>query len=194
MRQHPNKILKDFRKLLRLYLSGAVFVAIDTETTSLTPSTGKIIEIGAVKFDQNGVISQINQLINPKVEIPEFITSLTHITNSMVQAQPDCSHFLPSFSDYIKNTVLVAHNAQFDLNFINAELEAAEQKLSTNKVIDTLQLCRWAYPTLGKYKLDYLAAKMKIESGTHHRAYDDAKTCMEIFLRVLQDTKPIQKL
>ncbi len=183
--QHPNKILKNFKRLHLLYEEGAVFTAFDTETTSLTPTTGRIIEIGAVKFSKNGIIDKWGQLINPQTDIPPFITSLTHITNQMVSSCNPISFFLPDFLNFISDTILIAHNAQFDLNFLNAECEKAGFSVTSNKTIDTLQFSRFAYPKAPKHKLDYLADYFKINKGSSHRALDDALTCRELFIKCL---------
>lgn len=191
--QHLNKKILSYKKLYQLYNSDTVFVAFDTETTAISPSCGRIIEIGAVKFTKDGDIDTYSQLINPNTIIPPFITQLTNINQSMVNCQKCMEEYLPDFLDFINNTVLIAHNAQFDLNFLNAECEKCNYPVTKNKFIDTLDLTRWAYPTMGKYKLDFLADVMHIDKGSSHRAFDDAKTCQQIFLRVLKDTYDIQK-
>lgn len=188
-----NKILRDFRRLYKLYEDGAVFTAFDTETTGLSPTSNRIIEIGAVKFNKDGIISRWDQLINPNVLIPPFITQLTHISQEMVDVNNTINCYLPSFLELINNTILIGHNVQFDLNFVNAELERCGMNLLKNKCIDTHQYARWAYPTLGKYKLEYLADLMKIDKGQSHRAIDDAETCRQIYLRIINDTKSLRK-
>ena len=110
----------------------------------------------------------------------------------MVNNQKPINSYLPTFLDFINNTVLIAHNAQFDLNFLNSECEKCNLPVTKNKFIDTLDLTRWAYPTLGKYKLEFLTDVMKIDKGNAHRALDDAFSCREVFLRTLKDTDPIQ--
>ena len=83
----------------------------------------------------------------------------------------------------INNTILIAHNAQFDLNFLNAECEKSGLESTKNKVIDTLQYSKWAFPDLEKHKLDFLADYFKINKGSSHRAFDDAETCRQLFLK-----------
>ncbi|MCR5436516.1 MAG: 3'-5' exonuclease [Treponema sp.] len=187
--QHPNRILKDFKKMHLLYEAGAVFTAIDTETTSITPKNGRIMEIGAVKFDKDGIISTFNQLFNPQCIIPPFVSQLTGITQRMVITSPLISEKLPDFIKMIENTILIAHNAQFDLNFINAECIRFELEPTGNKAIDTLQFSRWFYPSMEKHKLDYLAQQLKIDSGHSHRTYDDANACMHLFVKMCTESK-----
>ena len=189
--QHPhqNKILKDFDKLHRFYENGAVFTAFDTETTGLTPTTARIIEIGAVKFSKGGIIAKWNHMFDPHMIIPPFVEELTHISNDMVDGCKDIKSYLPSFLTLIKDTILVAHNAQFDLNFLNAECQWAGYPVTHNKVIDTLQFSQYIFPRLEKHKLEYLADYFDLDKGSSHRAFDDADTCRQLFLKCLYPNK-----
>lgn len=188
-----NKFLEDFRKLQSLMDSGTTFVAFDTETTGLSSTSDRVIEIGAVKFDKNGIISKYETFINPQKTISAECTEINHITNDMVKDAPTAKDELPAFVEFSKDAVLIAHNATFDLNFINAELERAKLSELKNKAIDTLNLVRWAYPLLGKYNLQLMAKLMNVNVEDAHRAYDDARVCMEVFLKTLKDTHSIQK-
>lgn len=179
--QHPNKKITDFRRLCHLYNDGAIFTAFDTETTSITPTTGRIIEIGAVKFDKNGIISTWQKLFNPEQILSPFIIELTHITQDMVDCSDRINLHLPDFIKFIDTSILIGHNAQFDLNFLNAECQHCGLPVTKNKTIDTLELSKWRYPSLEKHKLDFLADYLKINKGSSHRALDDARTCMELF-------------
>lgn len=179
--QHPNKKLTDYRRLYKLYNEGAIFTAFDTETTTITPTTGRIIEIGAVKFSKDGIISNWTNLFYPAQTLSPFIINLTHITQEMVDGADPIQDHIASFLSFIKDTILVAHNAQFDLNFLNAECQTCGYPVTHNKVIDTLQLSRERFPNFSKHKLDFLADAFKIDKGSSHRALDDAKTCMELF-------------
>lgn len=184
--QHQNKILTNYKKLHQLYYSGAIFTSFDTETTDISPSKGRIIEIGAVTFNKDGIISSWSNLINPETIIPPFITQLTHITNEMVKDSPKIKTLLPDFKSFIGDNILIAHNAQFDLNFINSELQWAGFTSISNKTIDTLRYSKWLLPELEKHKLDFLADYFKINKGTSHRAMDDALTCMNIFIKMCE--------
>ncbi|QTQ12081.1 3'-5' exonuclease [Treponema parvum] len=188
-----NNIYKNY-KLLRLLLEdGAVLTAFDTETTGITCETDKIIEIGAVKFDIDGVLDTYHTLVDPLSDIPEDVTNVNHITNEMVKGSPPVGKVLPDFLRFIDNSILVAHNANFDLNFMNTELLRNGMKPLKNKTIDTLELARWAYPKLGKYALQFLAKTFSINVENAHRADDDALVCMNLFLRCLKDTDSMQE-
>ena len=179
--QHPNKKITDFRRLYQLYEAGTVFTAFDTETTTITPTTGRIIEIGAIRFNKDGIIKTWNRLFNPGQVLSPFIVDLTHITQDMVDSADHIETHIDFFLDFIKDSVLMAHNAQFDLNFLNAECNHCGYPVTKNKVIDTLELSRWKFPDFKRHKLDYLADTLKINKGSSHRALDDANTCMELF-------------
>ena len=184
--QHPNKKITDLRRLRRLYEDGAVFTAFDTETTGITPTNSRIIEIGAVRFTKDGILSKWTQLFDPDQILSPFIIGLTHITQEMVDASDPIEKHLPSFINFIKDTILVAHNAQFDLNFLNAECENCRLPVTRNYAVDTLQLSRIIFPETPSHKLDSLADYFKIDKGSSHRAFDDAVTCMELFKKCVE--------
>ena len=92
-----NKLLEDFRKLQSLLDSGATFIAFDTETTGLSSTTDRVIEIGAIKFDKTGIIDKFETLINPQKPIPVECTEINHITNEMVKDAPTAEVALKKF-------------------------------------------------------------------------------------------------
>ena len=190
----PVKLLKDYKRLRRLINeNGAVFCAFDTETTGLSYKKDKIIELGAVRFDKSGVLDVYDSFVHIDFALPPIITNITHITDAMLEGAPNIQKVMRDFEEFSKGCVLVAHNAQFDWNFVNAERTALGMKELKNKAIDTLDLARWAYPVNKKYSLQYLASGMKIDVHAAHRANDDARVCMEVFLRAVRDTDSIQK-
>ena len=179
--RHPNKNISDIKRLCKLYNEGAVFTAFDTETSSITPSTGRIIEIGAVKFTKNKIISSWNMIFNPHQILSPFIVNLTHISQQMVDGSDVIDLHLKDFIEFTENSIIVAHNAQFDINFLNSECEKCCLPPVKNKVADTLKLSRLLFSDFASHKLDFLADQFMIDKGSSHRALDDAKTCMELF-------------
>lgn len=179
--RRQNKNISDIKRLHRLYNNGAIFVAFDTETSSVTPTTGRIIEIGAIKFSKDKVLGTWDRIFNPEQKLSPFIVNLTHITQQMVDFSDSISFHLSDFSDFIKDTVLIAHNAQFDINFLKSEYEKSKIPKIKNYVADTLKLSRFFFPNFEHHKLEYLADKFNIDKGSSHRAYDDAKVCMKLF-------------
>jgi len=198
-------MFKDYEHLAKLFYSGATFVAFDTETTGLECQNDYLTEIGAVKFNCNGEIARYDQLIRPPVKIPPFLVELTHITNEMVENCPVASKVMPEFLSFLgdKESILVAHNAQFDLGFLNMEMMRMGLPSVPNTTIDSLPLARWVYPEFkqeaekGQYKLQTLVDPRAGEEGqpenVHRRADDDARVLMEIFQRILKDSIPKQK-
>jgi len=184
--QHPNKKITDLRRLRKLYEEGAVFTAFDTETSGITPKTSRIIEIGAVRFTKDGIISKWSSLFDPNQILSPFIVSLTHITQQMVDAADPIEDNIHSFLKFLDSSIIVAHNAQFDLNFLNAECENCGLPVTKNYAVDTLQLSRILIPEAEYHKLDYLADFLGIDKGSSHRALDDAITCMELFKECLR--------
>ncbi|MEE0999836.1 MAG: 3'-5' exonuclease [Treponemataceae bacterium] len=172
-------------QLLHSYLGGEVFTAFDTETTGLSSKYEKIIEIGAVKFDKNGIIDTYSVLINPEKTISSEITRITGITNEMVSDCKTFSEITPSFLNFINETKLVAHNAKFDIGFVNAELEKTPYnnlRKSQCNAVDTVKVAQKVFPALPCYKLQELAKHFNIKVDAAHRAYDDARVCMELFV------------
>lgn len=184
--QKHNTLLTDIKKLFRLYNDGITFVAFDTETTGLHSSTDRILEIGAVKFNKDGELKVYSELVNPLIPIPKIASDVNHITDIMVKDKPCIRDILPSFMDFISESILIAHNASFDLYFVNAELERNGFRPMTNDAIDTLMLSRSVFPNFEKHKLQYLAEKLNINVQDAHRAFDDARVCKEIFIKIMQ--------
>ncbi len=192
---------RDYKHLASLFYSGTVFVAFDTETTGVHKEKDYLMEIGAVKFDCKGEISRFDMLIKPPVCVPHFVKTLTHISDEMLEGQPCAFDALLEFIRFLggKNTILIAHNAPFDIGFINTELRRSNLPLLENTCIDSLPLARWTYPDLnnektsGNYKLQALAQRFGVEAVAAHRAGDDARVLMEVFKRIVRDAIPKQK-
>ena len=96
-----------------------IYVVFDIETTGLDPYKDRIIEIGAIKLKGKEIIDEFSVFVNPEIDIPEEITRLTNITNDMVKDAEKVEEILPKFLEFCKNTTVVAHNAKFDVGFIN---------------------------------------------------------------------------
>ena len=163
----------------------AAFIAFDTETTGLDPALGKIVEIGAVKFDRRGIVARYNVLINPEMPMPEEAGKVNGITDEMLKDKPLIAAVFPDFFDFIGTGVLVAHNAPFDINYVNAELKRGGKPPLTNKVVDTRIFAKEVFPGLSSYALQDLAVQFGITALEAHRAEDDARVCMELFEKIL---------
>lgn len=186
-------LITDFTRLSKMLLKGQIFCALDTEATGLKISQSRIIEIALVRFDQTGILDSFSTLINPCEPLNSEITELTHITEEMLSGESEFRKKAESIKNFLSNSVLLAHNAHFDIKLLNKELSLIDEPPVNNLVIDTLSLSRWAYPENVHWTLQYLASQFNLNSGNPHRAYDDAMTCRNLFLQCLKDTKNRQK-
>lgn len=184
-----NKQVKDAKLLRKLWECGAVFTAFDTETTGVSSNNDRVIEIGAVKFSSQGVIEIFQTLVNPRVCISPFITNLTHITNDMIEYAPVPARVIPEFLEFVKGTVLVAHNAGFDVSFINAESDRLGYGHLENSVLDTVKFSRMYWKEETCHRLPHMAQVLGVDPGQSHRALDDAKVCVEIVKAVIAKTQ-----
>ena len=165
-----------------------VYVVFDLETTGFSPIKDKIIEIGAVKVENGKITERFSTFVNPKIPIPFRITQLTSITDQMVMDAPDIDTVLPQFLEFIGDAVLVAHNASFDVGFI--EQNCRYQDIVPNFTsVDTVAMARILLPTLSKFKLNVVANALHISLENHHRAVDDAGATAEIFVKFVEMLK-----
>lgn len=164
------------------------YIVFDIETTGFSPINDGITEIGAVKIRDGQIIDTFSELVNPGKKIPEKVIELTGITDEMVKDKLAIDKILPKFIDFIDESVLVAHNASFDMGFINKKLEDINITLS-NPVLDTLQFSRELYSHLKSHKLNKIAKYLNISLENHHRAVDDSKATAEILLKMITDVK-----
>src|SRR4051812_42687800 len=123
-------------------LSETTFVVVDLETTGGSPASSAITEIGAVKVRGGEVLGEFQTLVDPGFGIPPFITVLTGITDGMVAAAPRLSEVLPAFLEFARGTVLVAHNAPFDLGFLRAACAELGHPWPAFRKVDTAVLAR----------------------------------------------------
>jgi DNA polymerase-3 subunit alpha (Gram-positive type) len=121
-------------------LKDATYVFFDLETTGISPLVDQIIEFGAVKVKNNNIIEKKQLFIKPTIPIPEQTTKLTNITNEDVADAPSLEEAIDEILDFMGDAILVAHNADFDMTFMNAHLNYLGRERLTNTVIDTLKL------------------------------------------------------
>ena len=162
-------------------VSEMVFTAFDTETTGLTAEDG-IVEIGAVRFRGDGMIlCSTNWLVNPQRAIPFYATDVHGITDDMVATAPVFAAVWPQFEAFCGNTILLAHNARFDIRFLQVELERAGIEGPEFSVLDTLPLYRKWFPCAESHSLDSLSAVLDVSGCIHHRANVDTLLLIRIF-------------
>ena len=161
------------------------YVVFDLETTGFSSIKDKIIEIGAVKVENGVITDKFSTFVNPKVPIPFEITNLTGITDDMVMEAPDIETILPQFLEFVGDAVLVAHNASFDVSFIEQNYRYQDITPDFTSV-DTVAMARILLPTLSKFKLNVVANALHISLENHHRAVDDAGATAEIFVKFVE--------
>lgn len=164
------------------------FVVFDIETTGFSAAEDRIIEIGAVKITDGAIVDRFSTFVNPEVPIPFEIQQLTHITDDMVLEAPKIEEALPTFLDFVGESALVAHNAGFDVGFIEQNCVRLGRSRTFTSV-DTVGLARVLLPTLSKYKLNIVAKALNISLENHHRAVDDAAATAEIYVKFIEMLK-----
>ncbi|MCP3025884.1 ATP-dependent DNA helicase DinG [Halobacillus sp. A5] len=164
----------------------AVFAIIDLETTGNSSSKqDRIIEIGVVIINGTKVSKKFSSLVYPEREIPPFITSLTGINNEDVSGAPLFSEIAEEIYRLCKDAYIVAHNVEFDLGFLNAELNQNGLPSLSSPVIDTVELARILVPASTSFKLGSLAAQFNLGHDRPHRALSDAQVTGELLLYLL---------
>lgn len=167
-------------------LSDATYVVFDIETTGLSVLYDTLIEIAGVKIKSGSIISDFQSFINPKKEVSPFTTNLTGITNSMVKTAPSLEKVLKDFYEFSKDSILVAHNADFDLGHLYHNYRDLGITDQIQPSIDTLILAKVLYKSRSRFSLDSLCKFLKVPLNDHHRAINDAKATTEIFLHMLK--------
>ena len=157
------------------------FACLDTETTGLSPNGGgKICEI-AVSISQNGrMVEEFSTLINPGIPMSPEVIAIHGITNEMVKEAPTFEQILPRLLGLFDGCVLVAHNADFDMSFLQAEFESCGMHLPPYPVVDTLKLARKS-GRFERNRLGLIAQELGISSEGWHRAMADTKMAEQIF-------------
>ena len=164
------------------------YVVFDLETTGLSPNTCKIIEIGAVKVENGQIVDRFSTFVNPKEPIPYKIEELTSIRDDMVIDAPTIEEILPEFMKFCEGSIMVAHNAEFDMSFIKKNCD--RQGISYDFTIgDTMTLAQLLLPNLNRFRLDTVAKAIGVHLGNHHRAVDDAACTADIFLKFIEMLK-----
>ena len=161
------------------------YVVFDLETTGFSPVHDEIIEIGAVKVQSGKVTDHYSVFVNPGRPVPPHITELTSIDDSMVADAPGIETILPEFLEFCEGCSLVAHNADFDVSFIEEKAEKLGYSCDFT-VLDTVQMARLLLTDLNRFKLNTVCKHLGIKQEHHHRAVDDARVTAEVFLRFVE--------
>lgn len=167
-------------------------IIFDVETTGLNSSLDRLTEIGAIKLRNMQIVESFNTLINPCIPISEKISDITGITDSMVADAPKEREAIEKFIEFCgnNNPVLAAHNAKFDVSFINNACKRNNIDFEFT-TIDTLVLCQSMLPEIPRHKLNHVAKALKLGKFNHHRAEDDARILAKIYITLV--TRLIQE-
>lgn len=165
-------------------------VVIDFETTGLSPNMGdRTIEVGAVVVSNNQIIDRFQSLMNPEMRISGFIEEFTGISNRMLSTAPSIKEVMGKLKTFIGPHQLVAHNASFDLRFLDAEFNKIRHKRE-NEFACSLLTSRRIYPEAPNHKLETLVRYKKLKTdGVHHRALADAEMTAHLWIRMIADIK-----
>ena len=156
------------------------YCVLDLETTGFSFRTEKITEIGIMKIKNGEVLDEFSCFVNPEKPIPQRVVEVTNITDDMVKDAETIEQIFPKMLDFIGDSVLVAHNADFDIGFLKYNAKELGYTLD-NTYLDTLRLSKELFPDLKKYKLGIIAESLGIKVEVAHRALDDVDTTVKVF-------------
>ena len=168
-------------------LSELTYTVFDTETTGLEPSKGdEIIQIGAARIVNNRLLRQevFDQLVDPECPLKPESIPIHGITEDMVRGQPNIDLVLPAFHEFCEDTVLIAHNAAFDMRFLQLKEDRTGIRF-TQPVLDTLLLSAVVHPNQESHKLDVILERLGVHIESRHNALGDALATAEVFLKMV---------
>jgi len=178
---------KLYEQMADIPLRRLTFVAFDTETTGLNPSEGdEIIQIGAIRAVNGRLLHNeiFDQLVDPQRFLPAIATRITGITPEMLMGQPTLGEVLPGFHAFVEEAALVAHNAAFDMRFLQLQEEKTGIRFD-HPVLDTLLLSSIVHPNQEQHSLDAIAERMNLQISGRHTGLGDAIATAEIMLRLI---------
>ena len=161
----------------------ATYCVLDLETTGFSATNDRITEIGIMKVKNKEVIDEFSCFVNPERHIPERVTEVTNITDEMVKDAETIEQVFPKMLEFLgdqENTVIVAHNANFDVGFLKQNAKRLGYDFDYS-YLDTLSLAKDLFPDYKKYKLGKIAENLGIKVEVAHRALDDVDTTVKVF-------------
>lgn len=177
-RPHKGKSLIDFP---------SSYVIIDIETTGLSPMWDEIIEISALRIENENIAQTFNSLVKPSGTVSEFIEDLTGISNELLADAPKPDEVIPLFEKFIGSDIIVGHNVNFDINFLYDSFEEYLNKPLENNFIDTMRIFKKLYPDVEHHTLSDLAYQYSIKIDNAHRALDDCNTTFKGYVELHKD-------
>ena len=177
----------EWKELGQTPLRKLTFVVFDTETTGLNPSKGdEIIQVGAIRIVNEQLLYHevIDQLVDPKRSVPQESVAIHGIQPVLLQGQPTIEEVLPHFHTFVENSVMVAHNAAFDMRFLQLQ-EEKTGIIFDNPVLDTLLLSSVIHPNQESHSLDDLAERLNVTIVGRHTALGDAIVTGEVLVKMI---------
>lgn len=183
---------RDPRRLDPLATPHHTYIVLDTETTGLDPSDGaQLIEIGAVHIRDDRKIGEFHQLIDPHTRIPEQVTRLTGITPRMTVGQPDARQAMALFDRWLpKDSIVMAHNAGFDIRFLDRAEADRGNRFFHHMYVDTLEMSRLLHPEKPHHRVADLIRDYRIGDREEHRALSDALQEQQLYERMREEAFP----
>lgn len=168
-------------------LIDVTFAVLDLETTGLSPVDDRITEVGVVKSRAGTVLGEFSTLVNPGRSVPPAVSAVTGITDHMVAPRPPVEAVLPALVEFLRGTVLVAHNAQFDTRFLAAALQRHAYPPLDLPVVDTAAVARRVLrDEVRNCRLSTLAAHVRARTSPEHRALPDARATLDVLHHLLE--------
>ncbi len=170
----------------------ADYVIVDTETTGFDPNRDRLLEISAIKIRSGEIVDTFSSLVKPDIEIPDHISKLTGIDDTLVMDAPEIDTVIPIVAGFIGEDLIVGHNVAFDLNFLTTWSYHITGKWLMNDYVDTMCVARSYHLPVEHYKLQYLKEYFGIEQEEAHRALADCYTTFEL-IKKLNELVPSKK-
>ena len=181
-------VLSQFREKL--------FVAFDIESTGFQPVQNRMIELSAVKFTGDGqVLGEFDELIDPGIPIPEGASKVNHIYDEDVRGKPKASEILSKFADFVSDdSILIAHNSEFDVKFVGSEFSLENLNLPENEVWDSLPMAREYVKNIMNHKMETLVHHFGFKAEGFHRALVDSYHVMHLFLHFVNEGRSFDEI
>lgn len=165
------------------------YTVVDTETTGLDPQADRLIEIAAIRVRAGKEVARFETLVKPGRKLSKAIVDLTGITDGELTNAPEPQDALQQFMEFLKDDIIVAHNANFDVNFLYDSMQRCGMKPLENNFVDTMRLAKCIRPDLSNYKLATLAKAYRIAQPKAHRALADCGTTMAVLQKLDEDAR-----
>ncbi|MCB0362354.1 MAG: exonuclease [Bdellovibrionales bacterium] len=168
----------------------ATFVIFDSETTGKYPLEAQLCELAAIKWEKGEVVDEFQSLLKPSHRIPDEVIAIHHISNEMLVNAPPVQDKINEFHRFVGEAIPVAHHVPFDLGFIAPEFERARLPLPNAPVLCTSLLSRALISEAPNHRLATLVKHLGLNGGQAHRALDDSRACLELFMKILERIGP----